>query len=81
MTTQISVFGLHNFLDLYPIDYYVWDAVENYTNHCTSITRDQLIDRIKVVFEGLQRETVKSACFRFLAQTEATTHLNGGYFE
>ena len=47
--------------DLNPMDYYVCAAVEKNTNHRASTTKAQLIDRIKIVFETLRRETVTSA--------------------
>ena len=41
--------------DLNTMDYYVYGAVEKDTNRRASTTKDQLIDRIKVVFETLPR--------------------------
>ena len=41
----------------------------------------QLIDRIKVVFETLPKETVTLACSRFRGRIEAVIDANGGYFE
>lgn len=67
--------------DLNPMDYYVWGAVEKDTNRRASNTKAQLIDRIKVVFETLSRETVKLACSRFRSRIEAVVDANGSFFE
>lgn len=67
--------------DLNPMNYFIWGAVEKDTNHCASNTKAQLMDKIKLVFEALQRETVASACSRFRSRIEAVIDANGGYFE
>ena len=51
-TTPVPMFGLRT-----PIDYYVCGAVGKDTNSHASTTKAQLINRIKVVFETLPRET------------------------
>ena len=61
--------------DLNPMDYYVFGAVEKDTNRRASTTKAQLIDRIKVVFETLSRETVISAYSRFRISVEAVMTL------
>ena len=63
------------------MDYYIRGAVVKDTNRRASTTKAQLIDRIKVVFETLPMETVKSACSRFRSRIEAVIDANGGYFE
>ena len=63
------------------MNYFVWGAVEKDTNHCASNTKAQLMDKIKMVFEALQRETVASACSRFRSRIEVVIDANGGYFE
>ena len=70
-----------NSLDLNP-----WIIMyEKDTNRRASTTKAQLIDRIKVVFESLPRETVTSACSRFWSRietvNEAVNDANIGYFE
>ena len=70
-----------NSSDLNPMDYYVCGAFEKDTDRRASSTNAQLIDRIKVVFETLHRETVTSACSRFRSKIEAVIEVNGGYFE
>ena len=72
---------LQNSPDLNPMDYYVCGAVEKDTIHRASTTKAQLIDRIKVVFETLPRETVTSACSRFRSRIETVMDANGGYFQ
>ena len=67
--------------DLNPMDYFVWGAVEKDTNHYASNTKAQLLDKIKTVFEALQRETFASACSMFRSRTQAVIEANGGYFE
>ena len=67
--------------DFNPMDYYVQGAVEKDTNCRASTAKAQLIDRIKVVFETLPRETVISACSSFRGRIEAVIDANGGYFE
>ena len=67
--------------DLNPMYYYVWYTVENDTNRHSSPTKAQLIDRIKIVFETLPRETVTSACSRFRSRIGAVIDANGGYFQ
>ena len=78
--TSLNVWS-PNSPDLSPMDYYVWGAVEKDTNRCASTTKAQLINRIKVVFESLPRESVTSACSRFQGPIEAVIDANGGYFE
>ena len=63
------------------MDYYVWGAVEKDANRRSSTAKAQSIDRVKVVFETLPRESVTSACFRFWDRIEAVADANGGYFE
>ena len=67
--------------DLNPMDYYVWEAVEEDTNRRASTTKAQLIDKIKVVFFNFPRETVTSVCSRFRSRIEAVIDASGGYFE
>ena len=63
------------------MEYYVWGTVEKDNNLHASTTKAQLIDRIKVVFETLPRETVTPACSGFRSRIEAMIDANGGYFE
>ena len=67
--------------DLNPMDYYVCGTVEKDTNHRTSTTKTQLIDRIKVDFETLPRKTVTSAFSRFWNRIEAVIDDTGDYFK
>ena len=61
--------------------YYVWGAVEKDINRRASTTKAQLINRIKVVFVTLPRETVTLACSRFRNRIDAVIDTNVGYFE
>ena len=63
------------------MDYYAWDAVEKDANRRASTTKAQLINRNKAVFVTFPRESVTSACSRFLGGIEAVIDANGSYFE
>ena len=63
-----------------PMDYYVCGTIEKDTKRRDSNTKNLLIDRIKVVFETLPRETVTSACSRFRSGIDAVIDAHAGYF-
>jgi len=67
--------------DLNPMDFYVWGAVERDTNRTACKSRDDLINRIKVVFTSLPKEVVKKSCSRFRGRIETVVEAKGGFIE
>lgn len=63
------------------MNYYGWGAIEKETNLTACSTKSQLIDRIKVVFEAIPRDTVNTAFARFSSRIEAVVGAEGLIFE
>ena len=78
-TTPVPMFGLRTPQILTPwIIMYV--ALLRKTPIAMLVQKASLIDRIKVVFETLPRETETSACSMFWTRIETVIDVNGGYF-
>ena len=69
------------FLDLNPLDYFVWSYVEKITNMTSHNTKASLITAICRVFAELPPPLVEKACSQFRICIEAVIEAEGGYIE
>ena len=70
-----------SYLDLKPLDYFVWSYVENITNMTSHNTKASLIATIHWVFTKLPPALVEKACSRFQIRIKAVIEAEGSYIE
>ena len=80
-TTLYPYLTAPSFLDLNPLDYFVWSYVENITNMTSHNTKASLIAAIRQVFAELPSVLVVKACSQFQICIEAVIEAEGGHIE
>ena len=67
--------------DCYPLDFYVWGAVDREANKTQCNIKNELKARITATFTNLSKKTVRKSCRRFQSCVETVIEPNGDFFE